>query len=98
MEYTKLSSVRRSYICSKSGCSDDKFVAQCFSTFNICTTVEYFSASLFIVTGSVGRPTLFIGESEHGFYALPAFVDESTVSVSVRIARNICYEDLRCES
>lgn len=28
-------------------------------------------------------PTLYIGESKHGFYALPAFADESTVSIAV---------------
>ena len=28
-------------------------------------------------------PTLYIGESKNGFYALPAYADESTVSIEV---------------
>ncbi len=27
-------------------------------------------------------PTLYVGETEHGLYALPAFVDERTITIA----------------
>ena len=34
-------------------------------------------------------PTLYIGESKNGFYALPAYADESTVSIAVSESLNV---------